>query len=65
MLLNAGMDSIPQATVHLRFKSTKAKLLQIGGEEITAEITPEKNGGVLSLQNIEPWGLRVILIEKD
>ncbi len=65
MLLNAGMDSIQQATVHLRFKSTKGKLLQIGGNEITADITPEKNGGVLSLQNIEPWGLRVILIEKD
>jgi hypothetical protein len=65
MLLNAGMDLIPEATIHLRFKSGKAKLLRIGHDEVIIDVIPEENGGVLKLKNIEPWGLRVIIIEKN
>jgi hypothetical protein len=62
MLLNAGMDAIPEATVHLRLPVLQARLLVIGRDERTLDIQPEAVGGCFTLREIEPWGLRILLL---
>jgi hypothetical protein len=62
MLLNAGMDFIPEATVHVRLPVPQARLLVIGRDECTLDIQPEATGGCLVLGEIEPWGLRILLL---
>lgn len=63
MLLNAGMDAIPAATIHLRFPTRQARLLTIGQEARHLALHPEATGGHLTLHDIEPWGLRILLLE--
>ena len=63
MLLNAGMDAIPEATVHVRLPVPQTRLLVIGRDECTLDIQPEATGGCLALREIEPWGLRILLLE--
>lgn len=62
MLLNAGMDFIPEATVHVRLPVLQARLLAIGRDECTFNIQPEATGGCFILREIEPWGLRILLL---
>lgn len=61
MLLNAGMDAVSEATVHVRLPVRRARLLALGQDERTLEVQPEATGGRLTLREIEPWGLRIIL----
>jgi hypothetical protein len=62
MLLNSGMDAIPEATVHLRLAATQARLLAFGVEDRPLELLHEATGSRFTLKNIEPWGLRVLLL---
>ena len=62
MLLNAGMDFIPEATVHVRLPVLQARLLAIGRDEGTFNIQLEATGGCFTLREIEPWGLRILLL---
>lgn len=61
LLVNAGMDTISEATVHLRFSARTVRILGLGQDETTEDLRPEATGGCLTLQAIEPWGLRVVL----
>ena len=63
MLMNAGMDAIPEATVHLRLPARTARILTTSREEYTDDLEPEATGGCLTLREIEPWGVRAILLE--
>ena len=63
MLLNAGFDPIPEATVHLRFAASRVRLLTIGRRGQVLPVEHEAAGGRIVLKDIEPWGLRVVLAE--
>jgi len=65
MLLNAGYDPIPEATVHLRFSARKARLLTIGRKGRVLPVEPEATGGRIALKDIEPWGLRIVLAKEQ
>ncbi|MHB1296873.1 MAG: hypothetical protein ACYC4R_18015 [Anaerolineae bacterium] len=62
MLVNAGLDAIPEATVHVRLPVRRARLLMRGREERTLDMQPEATGGFFTLQQIEPWGLCILLL---
>jgi hypothetical protein len=40
----------------------KARLLAMGQGERVIDIQPEPVGGSLKLRDIEPWGLRMLLV---
>ena len=61
LLLNAGMDAIPAATVHMRSRVARVRLLAPGEKDRTITIQREKTGGVLTLRDIPAWGFRMIL----
>ncbi|MHB0859172.1 MAG: hypothetical protein ACYC5M_16600 [Anaerolineae bacterium] len=61
MLLNAGLDAIATATVHLRLPVGKIRLLMCGQEERVLEALPEATGSCLTLRNLAPWSLCVLL----
>jgi hypothetical protein len=61
LLLNAGMDEIREATVHLRVAARRGRLLTIGQPEREVELQPEGTGGCLTLRDIPPWGFRMLL----
>ena len=63
LLLNAGMDAIPTATVHLRSRATRVRLLAPEAKDRPVTLQREKTGGVLTLRNIPAWGFRMILTE--
>jgi len=63
MLLNAGFDPIPDATVHLRVPACHARLLAIGRRVRPPDVQPEATGVRIALRGIEPWGLRMLLLE--
>ena len=63
MLLNSGMDAIPEATVHLRLAATRARLLAFGAKDRPLKPVREATGSRVTLKNIKPWGLRVVLAE--
>lgn len=63
LLLNAGMDEIPTATIHIRSRATRARLLAPGTKERLVMMRREKTGGTLTLRNIPPWDFRVILLD--
>ena len=65
MLLNAGLDAVPEATVHLRLFAGKIRVLTIGRKGRVLPVEPEATGGRITLPNIEPWGLRVVLAEES
>lgn len=62
VLLNAGMDEIPEATVHLRLPARHARLLAIGQDERVLEVQPQQGGGRLTLRDLPPWSFQIILI---
>jgi hypothetical protein len=61
MLLNAGFDPIPAATVHLRWSCSQVRLLSIGRRAQVLPVEPETTGGRITLKDVEPWGLRVLV----
>jgi hypothetical protein len=61
MLLNVGFDPIPEATVHLRFSCRQVRLLTIGRRAQVLPVEPETTGGRITLKDVEPWGLRVLV----
>lgn len=61
MLLNAGFDPIPEATVHLRFPAGQVLVQAIGQKDQLLQVEPEATGGRITLNHLEPWGLRVVL----
>ncbi len=61
MLLNAGMDTISEATVHLRFPARRVHLLTIGRKGRVLVVEPEATGSRITLKDIEPWGLRILV----
>jgi len=65
VLLNAGMDEIREATVHVRSAARRARLLTIGQRDRVLKIQPEKSGGCITLRNIPPWSLQLILLGKQ
>jgi hypothetical protein len=60
VLLNAGMDEISRATVHVRSAARRARLLTVGGKERVVKV---ESGGRFTLRNIPPWSIRVLLME--
>ena len=62
VLLNAGMDEIPEATVHIRLPVRHACLLAIGQEGHVLEVQRGGTGGCVTLRSIPPWSVRVILL---
>ena len=63
MLLNAGMDEIPEATVHVRLSARRVRMLTVGRRELELDFAAEPTGLRLRLKDIEPWGLRVLLLD--
>jgi hypothetical protein len=61
LLLNAGMDEILEATVHLRVAARRGRQLTIGQLEREVELKPESSGGCLTVRDIPPWGFRMLL----
>lgn len=64
MLLNAGMDTIAEATLQVRMTASRARLLTPGRPETSATIAVDAGCGRLSLKDIEPWGVRAVLLEE-
>jgi hypothetical protein len=62
MLLNAGFDPIPEATVHLRMTGSQARLLSIGRRAQVLPVEPEATGVRITVKDVEPWGVRCVLI---
>lgn len=62
MLLNAGMDEVGEATVHLRMDARNARELAIGRAEHGLELSAGAGGIRVSLRNIPAWGLRIVLL---
>ena len=65
LLLNAGLDFVPEATVHLRLPIRHVRLLTIGRRSRTLPAEPEATGCRISLSDIDPWGLRVMLLSEE
>ena len=63
VLLNAGMDEVSEATIHIRAKVANARLLSIGRPDQPLPFQPEATGGHIMLQNIAPWSVHVILLD--
>ena len=61
VLLNAGMDEIREATVHLRIAARDARLLAPGRRGRALKLQPEATGGCFTLRKIAPWSFQVIL----
>ncbi|MEI8241829.1 MAG: hypothetical protein WCI17_01040 [bacterium] len=62
LLLNAGLDEIREATVHLRVAARRGRLLTIGQPEREVELKPESSGGCLTVRDLPPWGFRLLLL---
>jgi hypothetical protein len=62
MLLNAGLDPIPEATVHLRMEAGPVRLLTIGRRGHKLPVEPEVGGMRVTLRDIEPWSSRMMLL---
>jgi hypothetical protein len=65
MLMNAGMDAIPDVTVHIRLATPRARLLSFGQNERTLDVQSETTGGCFTLQELAPWSIRVILLGEN
>ncbi len=61
-LLNAGLDPIAAATVHLRTAARRACLLTAGGRTRALAAQAEAGGLCLTLRQLEPWETRLILL---
>jgi hypothetical protein len=64
MVVNAGMDPVQEAKVRIRMPASRARLLAPGRKEAIAGLRAEEGGGSLVLNDVEPWGLRAVLIEE-
>jgi hypothetical protein len=62
VLLNTGLDPIPQATIHIRAAASGARLATTQGEA-PLETRPESGGFAVALRDIAPWTASVILIK--
>ena len=62
LLLNAGLDAVREATVHIRTPASRVRLLAPGTKDRLIPLKRQKSGGTLTLHNIEPWGFRMLLI---
>lgn len=62
VLLNASLDEISEATIHIRASATTARCLSIGQPDRTLTIEPEEGGGQVTLKSLAPWSAHVILI---
>ncbi|MEI6149821.1 MAG: hypothetical protein WCS01_12030 [bacterium] len=62
MLLNGGLDVIPEATVHLRMQAGQVRVLAVGRRSSIMPTEPEATGCRITLRDIEPWGLRMLLV---
>ena len=63
MLLNAGMDPIPEATVHLRMQSEQVRCMAPGRPCTALPAEPVADGHLVALRNIEPWDMRMVLVD--
>ncbi len=62
MLLNAGMDEIAEATISIRIRAQEIFQLAVGKRVRVLEHKYSYSGVVIRLRDIEPWGLRIILV---
>jgi len=62
MLLNAGLDPVATATVHLRSRARTARLLALGRPARAVKLQREGIGSRLTLRQLAPWSLRMILL---
>lgn len=62
LLLNAGMDGIEEATVHLRMHAGPVRVQAIGRRASNVPVEPEAGGMRVTLRDIEPWGIRMVLM---
>ncbi len=60
--LAAGYDPIPEVTVRLRLPVGQVRLLTIGRRGQVLPVEPVANGGRIMLKDIEPWGMRCVLM---
>ncbi len=64
MLVNAGMDEINEVDVEIRAKVKSARLLSIGQKERAIKISRHGDScGKISLRNLPPWSIRIVLAE--
>jgi hypothetical protein len=61
--LNAGMDVIAEATVHVRTCAARGRLLVEGGDDRVLAIERGPLGGRIAVQSIPPWSVQVVLLE--
>ena len=61
VLLNSGFDEIREATLHVRSSARHARLLTADQKERLLRIHPEKSGWRVTLRDIAPWSILVIL----
>ena len=47
--------------MHLRIAASRVRLLAIGRRGAVLPVEPEVAGGRVVLEDIEPWGFRVVL----
>lgn len=62
VLLNAGMDEIEKVSVHVRCEAKRVRVLAPDMPVRTLSMRPEVGGGRVTLRNISPWGVRVVLV---
>jgi hypothetical protein len=64
MLFNAGMDEIGEVNVHVRLAVRRARVLAVGQDERTMEMTSEGAGARITMRSIPPWGFRMLLVNE-
>jgi hypothetical protein len=62
VLLNAGLDTIPEATIHIRASAKRVRILEPGQRDRNVSLKPGKLGGQITLRDLPPWSVRVILV---
>jgi hypothetical protein len=62
VLLNSGLDAIPQMTVEVRAPATKVCLAAPGRKTVSLKSQKEKNGWSVTLRDLEPWQVVALLL---
>jgi len=62
VLLNAGMDDIPEATVHVRLDARCARRLTIAQNDRPLEMQSDATGSRITLRDLPPWSLQLVLL---
>ncbi len=65
MLLNAGMDPIPEVSLHLRMQAERVRCFAPGQSGNNLPMAPVAGGNRVTLRNIEPWGMRMVLVSME